>query len=93
MNTMLRKSITALLLATILSAGSAIADTLIIEGIGAQAGNELTRGMTQAAVEARLGQPISKRNPVGNPPISSWEYSNFIVYFEYDHVIHSVAKR
>ena len=49
-------------------------------------------GATQAAVEAKYGEPISKKGPVGDPPISTWEYAEFIVYFEYDHVIHSVAK-
>jgi hypothetical protein len=28
---------------------------------------------------------------VGKPPISRWEYPGFIVYFESDHVIHSVV--
>jgi hypothetical protein len=59
MNTMLRQSITALLLATSLTVGSATADTLIIEGIDAPASNNLARGMSQATVEARLGPPVS----------------------------------
>lgn len=92
-NTMLRQSITALLLAAALAAGSASAGTLIIEGIDTQASNSPARGLSQQAVETRWGQPVRKKNPVGNPPISSWEYSTFVVYFEYDHVIHSVAKR
>ncbi|HTF84045.1 MAG TPA: hypothetical protein VL987_05635 [Cellvibrio sp.] len=49
-------------------------------------------GATKAAVEAQFGEPISKQGPVGEPPISSWEYADFVVYFEHDHVIHSVAK-
>ena len=28
---------------------------------------------------------------VGNPPISRWEYPGFVVYFEHEHVIHSVV--
>jgi hypothetical protein len=36
---------------------------------------------------------LSKNSSVGEPPISSWEYEPFVVYFEYDRVIHSVAKR
>jgi hypothetical protein len=92
-NTMLRQSITALLLSVTVAAGSAAADTLIVEGIGMQASNSPARGMTQQAVETRWGQPVSKKDPVGTPPISSWEYSTFVVYFENAHVIHSVAKR
>lgn len=49
-------------------------------------------GTTMAAVEAAYGQPISKSGPTGEPPISSWEYADFVVYFEHDHVIHAVAK-
>lgn len=90
---MLRKFISASLLTVTLAAGSVSADTLIISGISPQANDSPTRGMKQAAVESRWGQPISKREPVGNPPIASWEYQTFVVYFEYDHVVHSVAKR
>ena len=51
------------------------------------------RGMTQAAVEASYGAPQSVREPVGDPPITRWEYSGFVVFFEYDKVIHAVSKR
>jgi len=90
---MLRLFISALLLTTAVASSTAWADTLIVNGIATQAADSPTRGMQQSAVESRWGQPISKSNPVGNPPIASWEYSTFVVYFEYDHVIHSVAKR
>jgi hypothetical protein len=52
-----------------------------------------TRGMTQASVESKYGSPVNKRAAVGDPPISSWEYNNMVVYFEYDRVIHAVMKR
>ena len=51
------------------------------------------RGMTQASVEANFGEPQKTVAPVGDPPISRWEYPDFIVYFEYDRVIHAVTKR
>lgn len=50
-----------------------------------------TRGMSMQQVEAKFGAPVSKSGPVGTPPISRWEYPGLAVYFEYDHVIHSVA--
>jgi hypothetical protein len=90
---MLRKFISALLLTATFAACGASADTLIVSGIATQATDTPARGLTQTAVESRWGQPISKREPVGNPPVASWEYSTFVVYFEYNHVIHSVAKR
>ena len=51
-----------------------------------------TRGMTQQAVEASFGAPQDAREPIGDPPITRWEYANFVVFFEYDKVIHSVSK-
>ncbi len=50
------------------------------------------RGMTQAAVESRFGDPLLKANPVGDPPISNWEYADYYVYFESDRVLHTVLK-
>ena len=48
-----------------------------------------TRGMSQSNVLERFGLPESKSGPVGEPPISSWKYPNYTVYFESDTVIHS----
>ena len=50
------------------------------------------RGVTQDQVLAQFGQPQAATEAVGNPPISRWEYADFYVVFEYDHVIHSVLK-
>jgi hypothetical protein len=50
-----------------------------------------TRGMTMGEVANKFGAPVSKIPAVGNPPISRWEYPGFVVYFERDHVIHSVV--
>jgi len=72
------------------------ADTLDMSGQNRastfdQAGKP-TRGMTQQSVEASFGAPQSARDAVGEPPISRWEYANFVVFFEYDRVIHAVSK-
>ena len=63
--------------------------------IGQQAGDESRvqvpdKGMTKERVKATFGEPIETSEPKGNPPISRWNYNDFVVYFEYDHVIHSV---
>ena len=47
-------------------------------------------GMTKNQVEEQFGKPRDWRDAVGEPPISSWVYDGFTVYFEYEHVIHSV---
>ena len=49
------------------------------------------RGMTMAQVAGKFGDPLTKVAAVGTPPISRWEYSGFVVYFERDHVIHAVV--
>jgi len=74
--------------------GMAGADTLQVDGIAPGADSTRpTRGMTQASVESRYGTPVSRRAAVGEPPISRWDYAGFVVYFEYDLVIHAVVKR
>ena len=92
---MLRKSIAVLILISGYAAGAAVADTLVVDGIAAQGGSNAGpgRGLTQKSVESQWGKPLNKTTSVGEPPISSWEYKPFVVYFEYDRVIHSVAKR
>lgn len=52
-----------------------------------------TRGMTQANVQASFGSPQNTRAAVGEPPITRWEYADFVVFFEFDRVIHSVSKK
>ncbi len=49
-------------------------------------------GMSKQQVEARFGEPRGWDDPVGEPPISSWEYEEFVVFFEHDLVLHSVLK-
>ncbi len=48
------------------------------------------RGTTKASVRERLGEPERQVPAVGDPPISSWVYERFTVYFEHDRVLHSV---
>ncbi len=75
--------------------GSAVqADTLQMKGLSGDGdGTRPTRGMSEASVEAKFGSPKTKQAAVGEPPISRWEYENFVVFFEYDKVIHAVVKR
>ena len=92
---MLRKTLSALLLASAMSV-TAGADTLLIEGVQAAATTQSqrpTRGQSMAQVEARFGSPARTVAAVGDPPISSWEYPGFVVYFEHDLVIHAVPRR
>ena len=49
------------------------------------------RGANMQSVEARYGAPAARRGPIGKPPITRWDYPGFVVFFEYEHVIHSVV--
>lgn len=49
-------------------------------------------GMLKPAVVSNYGEPLQRHPAVGNPPIERWDYETFSVYFEYDHVVHSVMK-
>ncbi len=49
------------------------------------------RGSTKQQVEAKFGVPVSREGPVGDPPISRWNYDRYSVFFEHNHVVHSVV--
>ena len=50
------------------------------------------RGEAMDSVERRFGTPESVRAPVGEPPITRWQYAGFTVVFEHDRVIHTVVE-
>ena len=82
-------------LATLLIAfgGTATAETVNMQGASAAVDGHPSRGMTQQRVESKYGSPVKVASPVGEPPITRWEYADFVVFFEYDRVIHAVTKR
>jgi len=49
-------------------------------------------GMTQTSVLEQFGEPLQRYAPVGEPPISRWQYQEFTVYFESEIVMHSVVR-
>ena len=48
------------------------------------------RGITMGKVKQQIGVAKTELPPVGQPPITRWEYEDFTVYFEHDRVITSV---
>jgi hypothetical protein len=88
-----------LLISAVLAAGASLAglaqaDIIAVDsGIAVRDSNGIApaRGMTMSQVTTKFGAPVSKVPAIGNPPISRWEYPSFVVYFEHDHVIHSVV--
>ena len=49
------------------------------------------RGSTMDNVRAKFGSPSQEVPAVGKPPITRWEYPGYVVFFEYDKVLHTVA--
>ena len=93
---MLRKTLIGIMAASTAAAWTPLAaETLIIDEMQQSqsvAASRPSRGMTKTRVASNWGEPASRRGPVGEPPISRWEYPGFVVFFEYDHVIHTVAR-
>jgi hypothetical protein len=87
------KHILGLLL--IVAWGSIQADTLLLDGLNTDAqtaSSRPSRGSSMTTVQGACGEPTERRSAVGDPPISRWEYPEFIVYFEYQYVIHTVVR-
>ena len=67
------------------------ADVLLIEEV--RQSNRMAlpdNGLSKADVETKFGAPAEKRAAVGDPPISSWKYDTYSVYFEHDLVLFTV---
>jgi hypothetical protein len=90
---------TASLLALFVLAGTASAETLLIDRVQQENKAMLpTRGLTMAQVEARFGAPADRLDPRGGqkhqwPTINRWSYPAFTVYFEKNKVIDAVANK
>lgn len=91
----IRKFSIALMATISLPFSYALADTVVIPlGQQGKAWNvdAPSRGLSQEQVETRYGNPMEIIGPIGDPPIITWEYDRFRVYFEGRTVIHSVVK-
>jgi len=74
--------------------GTGRAETVAVDnGIAVKQTDVATpsRGMSMEEVASKFGAPVTKVPAIGKPPISRWEYPGFVVYFEHEHVIHSVV--
>ncbi len=47
-------------------------------------------GTNMQQVASVFGQPAEKLPSIGKPPITTWRYADFNVYFENQRVLHSV---
>jgi hypothetical protein len=55
--------------------------------------NAPTNDMSMSKVRQTFGDPQKTWDAVGKPPITRWQYPQYIVYFENDRVITSVSGR
>jgi len=75
------------------------ADVLLIQTIQEAPANgpeglpRPVRGMSRREVEQIYGVPLQIHAPVGQPPVSRWDYKKYSVFFESDSVLHSVVHR
>jgi len=95
MNTELcwRKTMTRIVLAFMLAFAwqTVYADVLLIEEVRQSGRMQLpVNGQDKSTVEAKFGAPAQKAPAVGDPPISSWKYDTYSVYFEHDLVLFTV---
>jgi len=70
------------------------ADVLLIEEV--RQAEKMTlpaNGMDKDQVRNRFGAPAQTHSPVGDPPITRWDYEQWSVYFEYDLVLFTVLKK
>jgi hypothetical protein len=70
---------------------AAQADELRTPRVTSESPDRPARGMSMEKVEAAFGAPTNRGSPVGEPPITRWEYPGFVVYFEHQLVVHTVG--
>jgi hypothetical protein len=73
-------------------AAPVVADQLVIPG-HFQSSSQMslpTRGSSMERVLSEFGEPVRRIAPIGEPPITEWDYGDFRVYFEYRTVLHTV---
>lgn len=71
--------------------GLAGADVLIVDEVRQVEKMDLPKnGQSKSDIEGKFGAPAKRHQPVGDPPISRWDYESYSVYFEHDLVLFSV---
>ena len=81
-------------IALVIPNGQAAADVLLIEEVRQAERMALpANGMDKDGVRSQFGAPQQTHNPVGDPPITRWDYDGWSVYFEYDLVLFTVLHK
>lgn len=89
---------TAFALALLLPLGTVAFADVIELPLGSEAAllSKPTKGSSMSAVLQQFGAPSKKHPAVGGghprqPPITRWDYPQFAVFFEHDHVVDAVV--
>jgi hypothetical protein len=83
-----------IVVALIVISSSVKPDVLIIDRIKSQPSIEVpAKGLSMQQVINKFGEPETKYEAVGQPPIIKWLYKKFTVYFEKRWVINSVIHK
>lgn len=92
----MNKSFASGLCLTLSLLGAAVAQAEDIRiPVGQQGDLQLSlpaKGLSMNQVSAQFGEPQKVLPARGEPPITRWQYENFMVYFEGNYVIHSVQR-
>ena len=75
-------------------ATGALAETVVVNDQVTVRQTDIPRpkgGMLMTDVQKHFGEPRERHPTVGTPPITRWDYENFVVFFEKDRVIDSVV--
>jgi hypothetical protein len=81
-------------MALVIPNGQAEADVLLIEEVRQSERMTLpANGMNKDGVRSQFGAPQQTNSPVGDPPITRWDYDGWSVYFEYDLVLFTVLHK
>lgn len=81
-------------IALVIPNGQAAADVLLIEEVRQAERMTLpSNGMDKGGVRSQFGDPQQTHSPVGDPPITRWDYAGWSVYFEYDLVLFTVLHK
>lgn len=96
----MKKIITPLLISAFIGFSMPVsADVLLLDAISAEPPNapagvmRPSRGMSMQTVKDRFGAPDAEHGPVGEPPITRWDYGMYSVFFEHNLVLNTVIHR
>lgn len=83
----------------LMASTTAFSDVLLIDSVHEAPVNSQegiprpTRGMNMDQVKRQYGAPPITHPRIGEPPITRWEYSDYSVFFEHQHVLTSVIHK